>query len=304
MIPKNNALIKLASGVHPCIDRVGFLDWICKKNLQFWFFRVMRFGFSPVLLHSLSKKENLPLEERSRLHTLCTSYLRAGNTVKTTGAGRTKYADDCVLEEVERTPKPRLLEIGVSDGSSTLELLRKNQLFSEIKISDRYPFFLMKPNFAGYQFYDVDGRSHGRKIFGVLFDPLKPTVSDTTDCLKVESINPVVKSISGVKTIHLFDVFSSVEDEKFDIIKCSNLLNLIYFNEKLIYDALENLTKSLNVGGSLIISQNNQKYKNEEAVICVRHIEEGKLKVYRQINDHELLDVFKKGRADGCIVCT
>lgn len=293
MISKSNWFIRLVSTVHPCVDRIEFIDWICKKKIQFWFFRVLRFGFSPALLYSLSQQENLSLEERSRLHTLCTSHLRAGNTVKTTGEARTKHADDCVLEEIGRTSKPRFLEVGVSDGSSTLELLYKRELFSEIKLSDRYPFFLLKPHFGGYQFYDADGRSYGRKVFGVLFNTKKSTVIDPAECIKVESINPLVKEISGLGTIHLFDVFCSVEEEKFDIIKCANLLNLIYFSENRVYDAISNLAKSLKVGGILIISQNNEKYKDGEAVICARHVEYGKLQIYKQINEHELLNVLE-----------
>jgi SAM-dependent methyltransferase len=290
MISKNHRLIKIVSALHPCVDRIGFLDWICRNRLEFWFFSVLRFGFSPQLLLSISERSD-SLEERSRLHTLATSYLRAGNTVKTTGKSRTQHADRCVLTEADLRDQPRLLEVGVSDGSSTLELLEQKYRFSEIKLSDRYPHFYIKPQALGQRFYDVDRRTHGRKLLGLLINPLNPVDADITDCIKVESINPSVKETHGIETINYYDVFSSVEVDQFDIIKCSNLLNLIYFDESSIRHAIQNLFKSLKPEGCLIISQNNRKYKDDEAVICIRLQNDGSLMLYKQINDHDLLGV-------------
>jgi len=289
---KNNPLVRLTMSVHPCLDNIAFLDWICRKKLQFWFFRVLRFGFSPELLSKLAGS-GAPLSERSRLHTLATSYLRAGNTVKTTGMARTNHADQCVLDEAGKQESPRLLEVGVSDGSSALGLIEKRELFSHIALSDRYPYFMMKRNALGCRFYDVDGQTHGRKVLGLLINPINPISADVEGCTKIQSINPALVEEHGIHSIDFYDVFSSVESIKYDIIKCSNLLNLIYFDAPMIVSAVSNLLKSLNVGGCLIISHNNAKYTDGEAVICLRQISDGKVGIYHEINDHELLDILK-----------
>ena len=300
MSGKKSQVFVLLSSIRLCIDRIEFLDWICKNELQYWFFGVLRFGFSPKLLYSLSELKDVTQQERARLHTLATSYLRAGNTVKTTGFARTVHADYCVLEEARRQDAPRFLEVGVSDGSSSMGIFDNHKLFSEIKLTDRYPMYFMARRFGGWRFFDVDGCTHGRKTFALLFNPVNSKPADISDAIEIESINPAVKAVYRPGSISKFDVFTTVEEKKFDIIKCSNLLNQIYFDNDMIYRGILNLTRSLQVGGSLIISHNNKKYEDGEAVICARLLDTGRLQIYRRVNDHELLDVISS-QTSGCI---
>ena len=280
------------------MDRISFLDWICKNHLQYWFFSLLRFGFSPKLLARLADQSNsYTLDDYTRLHTLATSYLRAGNTVKTTGMARTRHADMCVLTAASEKNDPRLLEVGVSDGISSLGLLNNSTMFSEIKLTDRFPRYYLKEDLLSCKIYDADGVSHGMKVLGILFNTAgekNNQCANISSCKKVETINPKIKCVSSQDVIHKFDIFNTVYEQKFDIIKCSNLLNLIYFGEKQIFNAIDNILKSLKIGGCLIISHNNSKYRDEEAVLCARQIAEGQLEIYHQINEHELLSVIEK----------
>ena len=237
------------------------------------------------------------MEDYTRLHTLATSYLRAGNTIKTTGMARTRHADMCVLAEATKKPYPSLMEVGVSDGISSLELIKNSNMFSEIKLTDRYPRYYLKEGVLSSKIYDADGTPHSKKVLGILFNSIGECIPKLENCSSysvVETINPRIKSVSGQDNIHKFDIFKTVDDKRFDIIKCSNLLNLIYFSETQIFNAIENILKSLQIGGYLIISHNNSKYRDEEAVLCARQVVQGKLKICKQVNEHELLSVIEK----------
>jgi hypothetical protein len=279
------------SSVHWCIDDIRFLDWICKNQLQFWFLKVLRFSFSPLLLKSLHV-DKLPLEDKSRLHTLATSYLRAGNTVKTTGKFRTVLADKLVLQLAESIDHPSLLEVGVSDGSSALNLLQHKELFSRIKITDRHPHFYARKRGFSWFFYDANGNTHGSKWLGILIDPRSAGKTDVTGLARIESINPELVELYDIGQIEYFDIFDSVEPEKFTLIKCANLLNRVYFDVGQIKLAAKNMTRSLKLGGYIVISQNNAKYNDGEAVMVLQWDGE-KLRLVEQLNDHELLPTFQ-----------
>jgi hypothetical protein len=260
---------------------------------------MLRFGFSPLVLHKLAGTRNTFFDEReySRLHALATSYLRAGATVKTTGLARTVHADNFVVEEASRQHKPRFMEVGVSDGSSAVGLLDKRSMFSDVVLTDRYPYFYIKTNPLGCKFYDADGHMIGYKLFGIMVNLTPRKIEDIQDCTKVNSLNPAVTAIYPDCAIEKFDVFSSVSEVRFDIIKCSNLLNLVYFSENEIFSGIKNLLRSLNTGGVLVISHNNEKYNDGEAVICARHVRQGVLEIYDEVNSHELLEIIEKKRS-------
>lgn len=287
--------ISTLSSIHWCIDDIRFLDWICKKRLQFWMLKVFRFGFSPLLLQSVNDESSL--DERSRLHTLATSYLRAGNTVKTTGKSRTLIADQCVLDVIENITSPSLLEVGVSDGSSAMDLLRVKERFSKIKLTDRFPHFYVRKGSFNSRFYDVEGYTHGSKWFCFLLDPRDSRKEDISGLELIKSINPSIIEEFGIDSIEYFDVFESRDERVFDVIKCSNLLNSIYFDLESIKKSLKNLSESLVEAGHIVLSQNNSKYENGEAVIVLQRLN-NKLRIVKQINNHDLLAPLEAGEIE------
>jgi len=262
-----------------------------RKNIQLFFFFFMRYRVSPLILEDVYK-HGFDDEEMGRLFALGTSSLKIGKIFKTTGLMRTRMADGMLLKRAEEKKKPSLMEIGVSDGSSSLGLFDHFEMFERIVLTDRFSRFYVRKHFFWKLILDAEKRMYGLKIlcFFIFLSPKK--VKDSTECVPIEVINPILRKKYGIQAITRFDMFEDVLDEPVDLIKCSNILNKAYFSDREICLAVAKLCQSLREGGHILISQNNKQYKDGEAGFILRK-EGDDVYLEEAFNNHDCLNLFK-----------
>lgn len=278
----------------PCIDKVRLLDWILTHpKWRTLAFRYLRLRFSPdILLNALNAE--VELKERGRLFSLGISHINIRDTYKTTGSNRTVLADKTILDAARHTGPLSLLEIGVSDGSSALNLLKEKKAFTSITLSDRYNIFYRKSFPFGTIFLDSDRKLLGFKLFGFYFNIASDSIKGTSGYDLIETINPLVAAESGIKSITRFDIFNEALDTRVDVIKCANILNNSYFSDEQLVGIMDNLQRSLDDRGRLVVSQNNDKYEQGEAV-AVFEKQGGSYRLVENINNHDLIRIWERG---------
>lgn len=273
-----------------CIDRVRLLDWIVKKPLlKTIFFRFLRLRFSPGILKN-ARSQNETDKERGRLFSLAISYLNVGDTYKTTGKKRTNAADDLLVKLAKEFENPSLLDVGSSDGSSSISLI-ESDAFNKIRLTDQCNFFYEKDFLLGKFFLNAHGAFLGVKFLFLYFNLALNFRLNTKKYTLIQTLNPLLESHKSIHGIEHLDIFDTKCEEKFDLIKCSNVLNRSYFSDDLIIDAVNNLSKMLNSGGYLLISQNNESYKDGEAFFVLKKSTAG-LHVEFSSNHHDIEHLF------------
>ncbi|MBI9080010.1 MAG: hypothetical protein JEY79_09765 [Pseudodesulfovibrio sp.] len=252
----------------------------------------MRYRVSPAILAD-ALKQDVDIEELGRLFALGTSSLKIGKIFKTTGLERTNMADDLLLKIAQEKSKPSLMEIGVSDGSSALGLLIRSDVFGRVVLTDRFSRFYVRKIPFGKVFLDAEERLYGVKLlcFFVFLSPR--TVSNVSEYVVIEVVNPILREKYGIKAITRFNMFEDVLDEPVDIIKCANILNKAYFSDEEIHAAVKNICRSLNDGGSIVVTQNNEQYVDGEAGFILRKEGDGVI-LKEAFNEHYLVNLFSK----------
>jgi hypothetical protein len=197
------------------------------------------------------------------------SMLYVGQTIKITGSRRHDQADDLLLGAVD-LQGATILDIGASDGSTSVDLVAKLPAFSAYVIADLY--------------LEVDAVCVGRTV--VFFDRADvcilvagrrfvawPSLSRTVRLLctplemrarrrpreSVRLLGPAARDLMRsdprvVATVH--DVFQPWPDPHPHVIKVANLLRRLYFSDADILRGLSALHASLDDGGHLLIVDN------------------------------------------------
>ncbi|MFH1913883.1 MAG: hypothetical protein ABIK45_06385 [Pseudomonadota bacterium] len=254
--------------------------------------RFLRLKFSPLILDRV-RALPLPLEERSTLFTQAISLINARETYKTTGRGRTRQVDAAVLRRAKVFHPLRLLEVGVSDGVSSLELLTALPPEAEVTLTDRHPVFTCRDFGPASLFLDGCGRVLGLKLLCLYFNlPLRAHL-DPSSGRAIQTANPRLTEGDPLLSISRFDVSHDVAPEPFHLIKCANVFNRKYFDDDTIRMAVANLAQSLVDGGFLMLSQNNARYENGEAYFVLQRCNTNMFLVEEQ-GGHEALDLFKE----------
>lgn len=280
--------ILMESGL--CIDRVRLLRWaLADDRRRVAAFRYLRLRFSPAILESAVREADTTAEA-GEFFSLAMAHVNVGDTYKTTGSDRTVLADDTLLRLAGEYDRPSLLEVGVSDGSSSLRLLREKAVFSRIRLTDRFSHFHVRPFPLGALFLDSEARLLGIKFLCFYLNLALEKRCDTDGTERIETANPQVAA-EGQPVVEPFDMFTDVLDEPVELIKCANILNRSYFTETQLRMAVRNLGRSLADGGRLVVSHNNEKYAQSEAVLVLRR-QAGEFVVEENINDHELAELF------------
>ncbi|MBU1229152.1 MAG: hypothetical protein KKA55_00025 [Proteobacteria bacterium] len=284
-------LLRIAASAKICIDSVGLLQAINRRslNVQDWIYRFLR--FSPALLDNARRSAGDLLETADRF-SQAVSYFRFGAIFKLTHRARTNIADSVALRLALEYPGPRLVEVGVSDGSSAAGLLDQRQRFSEIVLTDRYNVFFYKLSLLGRLFYDADGRLVLVKFLCLSIDLSSLGRMGGAGLQRIETVNPLLRQRHSVERIERFDMFTDVLPVPAQIIRCANILNTSYFPPETIRLAVLNLARSLSEGGVLIVSQNNACYSGGEAYFALRK-EDGAMKMLEGINHHDVEELFQ-----------
>lgn len=282
------ALIGTLSKSGPCFDSWRFVKMLQKNSLLRTLCLVLfRFRFSPEVLQNIRNAEDLDTAEAGKVFSSAISYVFADGTYKTTSAKRTSLADAEVRQCLSEIDSPSLMEVGVSDGSSSLELLRDSSRVDSIRLTDKHPCFYSRRMKWGRIYYDSNLRRMGFKICG-FYLAVSSSERFKGELDPIETISPLVVGVTNSSTIEQFDVFTGRLSEPVSVIKCANVLNLAYFSKQAILEAVRNLEKNIVEDGFLVISHNNERYTEGEAVVVLQKIK-GQLQVVKEYGRHESL---------------
>lgn len=216
------------------------------------------------------------------LHSLAVSELQTPES-PTKQTSPTRFNDmDKELNGFLRTDKHyKIHDMGVSNGITSLELYQYLKLTNtdfRLCISDKYNRVLMFRKGPFQMYLSSDLQLICGDLFGIACMPsisLKYFISNflgkltqsfltkktlTMAAKESTEINllfsPVQQLIANgeIECIHC-DIFETKFNADFDIVRCMNLLNLVYFPESKIRIALDNITLSLKEGGLLQIGR-------------------------------------------------
>jgi len=202
--------------------------------------------------------------------------------------------DEAILALVQSEGITRVMEVGASDGSSSLNLLTHGGKDIDVILTDRHPYIFSKRVLPGLKvFLNGAHRLLGVKLFMLYYHVAEGREKAMEEMTRINTLNPVVQANFGIEGIRAFDVFQDVSEEPVDIIKAANLLNLEYFSQADIELAVNNLSKSLTEGGILFISQNNDCYDEGEAYFSLRR-QGGEMIMLESENAHRAALFFAK----------
>jgi hypothetical protein len=204
------------------------------------------------------------------------SSIRIGDTVKITERDRHPQADQLLIDHVELTDAA-IVDIGASDGSTSLDLIRKLPAFGSYTAADLF-LSLTATKAAGHVLvYDRDGRCilvAGRwwaawpresGLIGALYRPLEALAARRAR-QDVLLINPELRALMRSDpriTVREHDVFTPWPGPAPGIIKVANLLRRVYFTDAEITAALGVLHDSLDEGGHLLIVDDGTRYLDD-----------------------------------------
>lgn len=231
--------------------------------------KIFRLKPSPISIH-----EN---EFESKEFSEIISGISIGPAFKTTGVERHNGCDDLIYDYAEKMNREEILvgDIGVSDGSASLYLLEKFKGIknAKLRLFDKYNFLQWQNSWFGDVFSNCDGKMVYVKILFLLIYvyPLN-LPAGKKDGKKICFDNPHLKRVR--LNIDYFDILTSHFSEKFDIIKCANVLNMVYFSQEDTLKALGNLFDGLRLNGFLFLIHNKIP-SGEEFFLILKKQENG-----------------------------
>lgn len=197
------------------------------------------------------------------------SIIHVGETIKITDADRHGAADALLLENVPLTGAS-IVDLGASDGSTSVELIAKLPDFESYVIADLYLTLRSVQVGRHVLFFDADDNCvlvAGRRLLAW------PTLSRTVRLVvapliararrrpsrDVLLLGPEARRLTRTDprvSTRVHDVFQPWGAPAPDVIKVANLLRRLYFSDADILRALRALLASLDEGGHLLILDN------------------------------------------------
>jgi hypothetical protein len=229
------------------------------------------------------------------------SSLRTGITWKSTSPARHQRTDELIME-ICSDFSPVILDVGASDGITSLELIEKlGSAFTMYYVTDvsfNINIIEQKPN---VYFYDSCGKCFlisTRKFlvysdFTEAYFPLKliakkffafAPVFNVDRSKQISLIQPDLLRIAkqdarvSIEQYSIFDPWTKIRP---DIIKAANILNRTYFSDDQIRSAITNFKTILKEGGKLIVTDNRDEenvslfYRDNNSFKLQRNIGKG-----------------------------
>jgi hypothetical protein len=253
-----------------------------RVNLPVILHRLLRVtvGGSPCdLVRPRGRPGSVDAQENRAAFSRAVSVLASGSTWKTTGPRRHRLTDRLILRACE-DGAPVIIDIGVSDGITSLELIEA--------LGRRFTrFYATDVSFTGRyieragrtHFYDGDGRcilaaTPRLVVFSALGDALFPfgwlagrllsscPEYDAGVAREVSLVNPALRRAASADprvVIRGHDMFDPWAAEPAQIIKIANVLNRDYFSIDDIRRVIQNLKDALGPGGKLFLTDNRTR---------------------------------------------
>ncbi len=201
---------------------------------------------------------------------------------KQTNKDRFSVIDELSVEIIINQSLSRILDVGVSSGITSLELMRQLRASSfagEMFVSDKFARYWVSPHRFSTDIFDAD--------HNLVCTYLGPITGDSEDTWKLplskyifqraqkrgfdETIGEsflllhpeVLETIRRGELIFIdFDIFENDQEGAFDFVRCINLLNLGYFSTEQIVSGLNTLHFSLVNGGILQLGRTHLEGSN------------------------------------------
>lgn len=200
------------------------------------------------------------------------STLQFGVTFKTTRPGRQAHSNQ-FISQIYRESKPVILDVGASDGSTSLDLIRSlgrdfaHYFVTDLNLSARYGYdhrgVLYFQNHDGAcvlraskRFLVYSELSGARFPLNLFAKTLLLGVGKIVDWRDILLIQPEVMDLASHDpriTILRYDLFVPWTGERPNLIKVANLLNAKYFTDAQMREALRVQCSNLAANGRLLL---------------------------------------------------
>lgn len=197
------------------------------------------------------------------------SAINVGETIKITGSNRHPGADQLLLDHVDLTDAA-IVDIGASDGSTSVDLIDRIGQFGSYTIADLYLTLEAVQVGSHTLLFDHSGEcilvigrrglawpSLSRPV-ATLYAPIIARAAGRTRA-EVLLLNPAARDLIATDPrvgYRVHDVFTPWEGDPPDVIKVANLLRRLYFPDEQITVGLRALLTSLPEGGHLLMVDN------------------------------------------------
>jgi hypothetical protein len=197
---------------------------------------------------------------------------QVGGTIKITAENRHPGADMLLIDNLDLT-NATIVDMGASDGSTSIDLIRKLPTFKSYVIADLYLTVNVKTTPRHTLFYDQNDECvlvcgprcvawpTRSGLVRLLYAPLtRLAVRKPWDRRDVLLLNPSTRALMASDdrvTYAVHDVFKPWPKPAPNVIKVANVLGP-YFSDELISGALRALLDSLEEGGHLLIVDNGR----------------------------------------------
>ncbi|MCF6240449.1 MAG: hypothetical protein L3J74_03785 [Bacteroidales bacterium] len=205
-------------------------------------------------------------------------------TSKKTANMRFNDVDSIALKYLNYNRKQYIHDIAVSSGITSdnfYEYLKKKNINFQMDISDKYSQISVKKGFTT-KVYDADNNlsfaywgfffAGDKNIFFPLTVFLYKIIRkfdknyDFNYSLYLFHPNILEKVKKQKINVVSYDIFQTTIKEKYDFVRCMNILNKTYFTDNQIMTALENIKQSIKENGILLIGRTNNKGTNNASI--------------------------------------
>lgn len=197
------------------------------------------------------------------------SAIHIGGTIKITEANRHPQVDDLLLQHLPG-PGVVIADVGASDGSTSLDLIRRLPDFKQFVIADLYLSIEAVRLGRRTLFFAPNDECVlivGRRLLAwpSISKAVRILYSGTMRSARrlkrqpVLLLNPAVQQLMSTdsRVVHrTHDIFTPWQGRRPDIFKVANLLRRLYFTDEKISQALGVLHESLSEGGLLLLVDN------------------------------------------------
>ncbi len=199
------------------------------------------------------------------------SAIYVGGTIKITGTDRHPAADQLLIDNVDLADAA-IVEMGASDGSTSVDLIGRLPGFRSFTITDLYLTVTAKQVGNRTFLYDHDGRCiliAGNRVLSwpsistavrVLNYPwFVAAARSSRPTREALLLNPTTRAMIDADhriSYRVHDIFRPWTGPRPDVIKVANVLRRLYFSETELRAALGALLQDLPEGGHLLVAEN------------------------------------------------